>query len=534
MSELIPSRRRSVSALSVLSALSVVVSPLSAQSRDWLPDERAIIGDFTSISAVAVARDRVFVVTASGMITWDPQAHRWSGPWQPREPALLHDVFIGLSDPLDGSLWLARRNGWLRFDPDLVQWEQGGVPGEVLDAALDRNAPGSGLYLRTGSGWYTAQRGGVTVPGSAPTRPLRAASVQEAIRENPAIQATSGALLFGGRLRAVRFTAAARSEGFTGRGWFLGTAGAGLVFFGDGAGLPEPLTFGLPSGAVDAVFAGPGGVWAVTRRTSSADPSLSFVSADFTSFHWFQGPRATGLPFTRARRVVGLGSDLWIATEAGVVRIRPKSDEVERFDEGRGLPDMRVLDLEQRRGRVVAGTAHGLAGYSDSAGFERLASGFSDAALSVAISGDTTWVGTGLGLFAAVPGAEDLLQPQALRESAAMQAPVLDLVWRADTLVALLADRLLWRDPGTGRYTLGPVFGAALGRVHTVANGRSGLYLAGDRGVAFTGLTATLRRPFTVPGDLPAEPTGLAVDDSYLWVATLNGLVRFSLDVVGR
>jgi hypothetical protein len=37
-----------------------------------------------------------------------------------------------------------------------------------------------------------------------------------------------------------------------------------------------------------------------------------------------------------------------------------------------------------------------------------------------------------------------------------------------------------------------------------------------------------------VPGELPGEVTGIAVDDSWLWIATRGGLVRFSLDIVGR
>jgi ligand-binding sensor domain-containing protein len=66
-----------------------------------------------------------------------------------------------------------------------------------------------------------------------------------------------------------------------------------------------------------------------------------------------------------------------------------------------------------------------------------------------------------------------------------------------------------------------------------VVNGRSGLYVAGDRGVGAAGLATSLRRVFTTPGDLPGQVTDLAVDDDYLWVATLRGLVRFRLDLFG-
>jgi hypothetical protein len=506
---------------------------LPAQSRTWSPEDRAIIGDFTRIMAIAVARDRVFVVTPTAVLGWDPLARRWLGPWAAPDGTAFGDVTSVFADPLDGGLWLVRRAGWLRFDPAIQFWEEGSVPGAILDAALDENAPGGGLFLRTSGGWYAAQRGGIAFPGAAPGRPIRTASLNDAIRSNPAIQANSAALLFHNRLRSVRFTAAARAEGFSGQGWFLGTSGAGLFFLADGAGIPEPMPFGLPSEVVDAAFAGTGGVWVLTERTPSADPGLSFVGAEFGAFQWLQGPRATGLPFTEARRVIGRDADLWVASDAGVVRITPRSEDYVRYDESRGLPDSRVLSLAQRRGRIVAGTVHGLAQFTDSSGFVRLAPDFNDAALAVALAGDTTWVGTRLGLMMAVPGQSDLLVPEAARASVAMQSQVVALAWRADTLVALLGDRLLWRDPVTGSFTLGPLLGNGLGRLHTILSGPSGLYIAGDAGIGIAGLGTPLRRMLTAPGDVPGQVTDIALDDRYLWVATLRGLVRLRLEALG-
>ncbi|MBY0263181.1 MAG: DUF1223 domain-containing protein, partial [Phycisphaerales bacterium] len=48
---------------------------------------------------------------------------------------------------------------------------------------------------------------------------------------------------------------------------------------------------------------------------------------------------------------------------------------------------------------------------------------------------------------------------------------VLDMAWRADTLVLLTDGRLLWRNPANGRFTAGPLLGNALGRLHTIVNG---------------------------------------------------------------
>jgi hypothetical protein len=522
----------SVWAVPLLPGLAIGPAALQAQGRDWSPDDRAVIGDFSRITALAASRDRLFVVAGTAVLSYEALGRRWRGPWSPAEPGALQGVTGALADLLDGSLWLVRRSGWLRFDPSIRLWEAGAVAGTVLDAALDANAPGSGLFLRTGNGWLSVQRGGGVFPGPPPGRPVRPATVDDATRSNPAIQATSALALLS-RFRSVRYTAAARGSGFTGEGWYLGTSGAGLFYLPDGAGLPEPLPFGLPSDVADAVFAGNGGVWVVTERTPIADPALTFVASDFSIFKSLQGPRATGLPFAAARRVVGRESELWLATDVGVIRIAPQADSYTRYDESRGLPDSRVLDLAQRRGRIVAGTMHGLAILGDSTGFVRLAPDFSDAASAVELGGDTVWVGTGLGLFAAVPGVTDLVVVEPAHASVAMQERVMDLAWRADTLVALLQDRLLWRDPQTGRFALGPLLGNELGRPHSLASGRAGLYVAGELGVGLVGLATPLRRVLTTPGDLPGSVTGLAVDDTYLWVTTLNGLVRLRLDAIG-
>jgi len=509
-------------------------TPLMAQSRSFSTDDRIILTDFTHISAVATSRDRVFAVAADALVAYDAAGRRWEGPYAPPRPGALRGVFAAIADPLDGGVWLARQDGYLHFDPGIQLWDEGQVAGQIIDIALDELAPGSGIFLRTSSGWYNAGRGGAAFPSAAPQRPVRPPTVEDAIHSNPAIQATSASLGFSSRLRTVRYTSAARAEAFTGQGWYLGTSGAGLVYFAEGAGLPEPLPFGLPSDAVDAVYAGLDGIWAVTERTTTSDPAVTFIGGKLDVFQWLQGPRATGLPFQQARRIVGQGSSLWIGTESGVLRLIPRSGEVERFDEGRGLPDGRVLDVAQQRGRVVVGTVHGLAAWRDSLGFQRLAPEFSDAALSVLPMGDTTWVGTRLGLFVALPGERDLLQPDALRESLTLQAAVLDLAWRADTLVLLTDRRLLWRDPANGRFSAGPLLGNALGRLHTIVNGTRGMFVAGEQGIGFAQLNTPILRPVLVPGELPGQVTDLAVDEDHVWVATLRGLVRLRRELVGE
>src|SRR5262245_54549133 len=113
----------------LLLALMLIVQNAFAQSRDWTPEDRAIIGDFTRVNAVAIITDRIYSVTPDAVLSHDPMGRRWEGPFSPTDPGLLRDVIGALADPLDHSLWLVRRNGWVRFDPGIRLWEQGFIAG---------------------------------------------------------------------------------------------------------------------------------------------------------------------------------------------------------------------------------------------------------------------------------------------------------------------------------------------------------------------------------------------------------------------
>src|SRR6478672_54242 len=96
-------------------------------SRDWLLADRTLIGDFSRITSVAAASDRVFITSPSALLIWRPQFQRWEGPFQPPEPGALGRVFASVVDPLDNSLWLARSDGWVHYQPDLDAWTGGTV-----------------------------------------------------------------------------------------------------------------------------------------------------------------------------------------------------------------------------------------------------------------------------------------------------------------------------------------------------------------------------------------------------------------------
>jgi ligand-binding sensor domain-containing protein len=303
-----------------------------------------------------------------------------------------------------------------------------------------------------------------------------------------------------------------------------------LLFLPDGAALPERLPFGLRSPVVGAVFGWVDGIWAATDRTTQTDATLTFVQQELERFRTLEGPPAAGLPFTQVRRLAGQGTSLWAATDHGLARIATGDGGVVLLDEGRGLPDSRVYAVVSRRGRITAGTRRGLVRVNDSLRVERLVPRFVEPVLAVFPSGDSVWMGTERGVLLALPGQQDVVRPAALA-SPSLQAPVVALASLADTVVALTRDQMLWRDPKSGAWTLGPNLSGLLGGLVAFTPDRRGFWVAGERGVGFAGLATPATSPLR-EGDLPGNASDLVVDSKYLWVATDAGLVRFRLEAI--
>jgi ligand-binding sensor domain-containing protein len=129
-----------------------------------------------------------------------------------------------------------------------------------------------------------------------------------------------------------------------------------------------------------------------------------------------------------------------------------------------------------------------------------------------------------------VGGEPDLSRPRGLATSAALQSPVVALSWMGDTLVALTRDQLLWRTP-RGVWTLGPSLSSVLGRLRVMVPDEKGMWIAGERGVAFARLDTPPLRPL-LAGDLAGDALDLALDADHLWVATTAGLMRWRLDAI--
>lgn len=498
-----------------------------AQSR-WRTEDRIVLGPMLTIYAVASSFDRLYVVGAGQVLIRDQTRRLWQGPFDAPGMGALSQARGSLVDPLDQSLWLVTASGWLRYDPTLDIWDQGFAGGTVLAAGLDRTRPVDGLYLRLSTGWVVATRGtGIAIPAAQPPRMndlVRIGTVADAARANPSLAGAMSGTLMAPGLRATRLTAAAEAPDRS--GWWLGTDGSGLLFLPFGAATPEPRPWGIPGDLVGAVFAVPGGVWAVTDRSFANGAALVMVPDGIDGTRWFFGDQVFGQPFRQVRALRVVDSLLWIGTDQGALALDRTGERVFWLTERDGLADRQILAIAARRGRLVFGTAHGLAERTES-GVVRLAPNYLDPAYAVALAGDTTWVGTPRGLFAATPGESDLRQAPGWESLAFLRTPVPALLWRGDTLVALTEHALLWRDPHSGAWSAGPDPSSQVGRGRALADGTHGVWIAGSRGVGFARLGGPVERTLSVGDAIPGEAWDVSTEAEWLWIATSNGLVRF-------
>jgi hypothetical protein len=492
------------------------VSPSAAQTTAWGPQDRVVISDFSRLTTVAAASDRIYVTSPTSLLVWQPQLRRWEGPFQPPSGALT-GVISALVDPLDNSLWLARRDGWVRFVSDGSRWETGRVTGPVLELAFDLDQPGSGALLRTPKGWLAVQRDGSGArPAAAPSRAFGPVPLAEARRAGGA---------------AVGDAVVAAAPAFDRRGWYFATDGRGLLYLPEGAAQPEVLSFGLAGDSVGAVATMPGGIWAAARGRPEGT-ELTYLSADLSEMRVLDGP--AGFAGSAVDRLAALEPLLWAASGAGVTQFDLSTGRSQLFDDRRGLPDHQVKALTPWQGGVAVGTARGIAVLLPEGRLVRVAAKYQAEATALLARGDTLWVGTPSGVQAAVVGLDNLARPRGGSASASGAAlPILALASRADTLVALTSDRVLWRDPRTGVWAGGGTLARSVGAATTLIASPLGVWIAGERGVALGGAA---REPALVirAAALPGPVTGLAVDAEYLWTATPAGLVRWRLAAVTK
>ncbi len=538
----------------VLGAVSLTAYPsirLSAQSRFWRPEDRALISDFSYVTAVAVSPFIVFGATRHGLIIYDRQARAWRLPVTALDGYPAAPVWVALADVTGNAVWLGTTGGWARYDADAQRWDSGAVAGGVRSLMLDARDAASGVFVLGAFGWSFLPRGAILPVEDRPLPPpgqrIQPLDAATALSLSPGAQALRALILTDPRLRSHRFIAAARSPDQS--DLFFGTDGMGLVRVDALTAEWEDLPFGLLGARAGAVALAPGGVWVASAgRGGGERHGVAWVAADLSADTTIEGPGALGLGCVQGRRLLAAERLLWLACERGVIRIALGSGRgggggggsaaVRTFDEGQGLPSDDALSLAPAPDGCWVGTARGLAIVTNADKVVPVGN-LAQPVLSVAAVRESLWVGTASGLGLLAPGASEVAVTPDVVGQPALRDPILALALAGETLVAVTADQFAWRDPATRRWTLVHAR-ADLGHVTALAadagggGGGGAVWIGGLDGLALWDLASGSFHVLRVPYDLPAAVRDVAVDRRWLWVATDSGLVRFARDAARR
>lgn len=488
------------------------------------PDDRVVLRDMRTVLAIATSFEYARVIYPAAVGTWDSQGEHWDTPITTAIPRALAEAFQAVIDPLDRSVWIATPSAILHFDPLSVRWDYLPTAARVTGLGIDPTNP-EGIFLQTTAGWYLQPRIGSAHPAQPSNRLEPAATLKDAYGAIPSLLSEGEILATGPGLRPGRLTAAAPDPATN--GWFVGTSAAGLLHFGPALGRPERLLQGPPGNWVGALLAVPGGVWAATDRSIKGEPAaITFMSTDLSQTIPLQGDPVFGLGAAAIHRILPGDRVLWLGTDQGVVRLGIDDGSNQRWGMAEGLPDQRILALAAWQDGIAVGMSRGLAFIGANGQVTRPAAPLIDIVHDLHHVGDTLWIGTGHGLAYLTSATGTISRPSGWASGVGAGVPVLRVGSVGDTLVAMLPDRLAWREPATGRWWLDQPVSAGTLRAIDISSG--GVWVGGDDG-------AMLVAPGTGPiaslgvGDLPGPVLSLTTGGGYLWVGTVAGLVRTRL-----
>ncbi len=512
----------------LLAACTVSVQPATSQTRQWRPEERIVLRDYSTVFQVATTNDAVYAATGGGLIVHDTRFNRWLPPVTALEGYPETRVVAILDDPSDGSLWIGTVDEVVHYMPRLQQFDRVSVPQGVRALMYDRSDPFGGLYIRTPRDWLSISRGGgvpmraVDLPPS--DRWVLSSSLQDVLQRFPAADAMQ-AMALSEPGRQYRYTSGAADH--MNRIGYFGTNGLGLVRYDAGVARLERMPFGLLADGVGAIAVTDGGVWVgttpYTQQPTPYVPGFTWLTENLEDFRIDRGQGLAGYRFQEVRDIARWKDDWWAATEAGVVRLGGRrSDTIDRRG---GLPANDTYALATTPDGMWVATSRGLALLRDDGRRVRVTQGTFDV---LAADGGTVWVGGPNGVLHVVDDAGGAARPTG---DPLLREPIEALAVADGRVVVATRDQLAWR--GTdGGWTRDTPFGD-MGRITALAADQDGVWVGGQLGLQYFRFATREFVRAAGPGDLPGVVTDLGVSQGFLWVGTEGGLVRIEKRAVG-
>jgi hypothetical protein len=496
--------------------------PVAAQNgASWRPEERVLLSDFSSVTALARDNDLLYAVTPNGLLVYDLAASAF------RDPVTAEDGYPVEESPI--SITYARAEFLL-----LVGTARGGLftlatlaprftavarlPGPVL--RLTSPQGGVETFAETTAGWFRLRSVSLRPEPAAPPvpdpQPERSdtylASMLGTAGTMPGRQSAPVAAVETGRIPGV---------------YFAGTLGSGLVRLDTRTLERTRLPFGLNTRGVNALARWRDRVW-FGGDSSSINGSLVSASEDRAQF--IEHTPRSGAPQRAITALLAVDSVLWVGGQDGLSALEARNGD-ERWHDFSSVVREPVLTLAHAAGSVFVGTRRGafvirggLAGSHAGRSVESVLTG--TAVRGMARGVDTLWIASDAGL-AALPLTGQTARTQLVRETSGPVGPVTDVAVTGDTVLVLTPEALYrrtvagWSPPDPLPAAVGPLL-----RVE-VLNGVT--YVTGYRGAARTHARGAGWDYYTAPDDVPEGPVrDLLPGAESLWLATPAGALRIT------
>ena len=512
----------------LLVLLAVVPPPLSGQaSRNWRPDDRALVTDLSYVTAVAATANVIYAATPNGLAIYDR-----GGSWRQTIGAIEGfpegHITAMAADPGDDTAWIAMSGRWIAYEPFTRRLDSGSLPGATDQVVLDARNPSRGAWFHTSAGWYEVPRGSLAAypardippPGSR----IGGMSARELQARLPAFDAVRMRVERDEQLRGFRLTSAALAP-LTNE-IIIGTDG-------NGAWRVDPMTYAttrLPAGlsgtVAGAVAHARGQICAsASASTTSARHGIACFDENLSGFTYVETAGLAQLPAGLTRRLVITERAIWAVTQAGLLRAPRRGGRSVIIGSREGLPGDQVLSIAPAGEGVYVGTSEGIAFVADTGrGLAVTETARGPGVLAIAgLIEDTLWAGTTAGIVGfLLPLGGPVVRPIAMPSQA---EPVVALALVNARLFGATGSHLLARDSAGWRTFDAP--GPDVGRVATIVPDGETLWLAGDRGFAHFDPARNAWQALVSPADVPLPVRDIAVSRSYVWVATDAGVVRF-------
>jgi hypothetical protein len=505
----------------------------------WRPDDRVLITDVSSVTALARGPNRLFAATLGGLLAYDDAFGRFELPLTVEDGYPVAPVTAMVWDARDGTLWLAAGRELVQADPRSRRFVDRFTIRDPVASLVPAEVQSNDLFARTPSGWRRIDTFSRAERGASP------AEVEAAVDRNSDLRARKEILedpFFGDMVPLItRQFDGSRARvtdvipAFRPGAYWIATDGAFVILYNHMARSWERLAYGFRGSGVAAVAGGKGGLWFAPRAREAGGFGVARVGADLQSWQMWNADSARSVPGGGLRAMEISGAFVWVGGESGLFRYLHGAGE---WQESRGAVPAGTLPIlslaadpwgEDSR-ELWLGTARGLYRLrATTLASEALLP--TETILALLGTGDALWVGTRNGLYAVRAGeGGGILGVGRVEGPNALMRPSGALAGAGDTVYAGLGNEV-WRGGSDSEWERVDAIGPLGGPVTALAVYNGVVWAGSAEGVVVWDTDGgRVRRLSYAAGDLPPDRYGgrgvariLAVDRDEAWLATPAG-----------